>query len=48
MADLIRVIIQKVDTSNRNCDNNSVNENEAITYFSFYFSTLISSFIAFK
>lgn len=46
-ADFIRVMLQKV-TSNRNGDNNSINDNEAITYFPFYFSTFISLFIAFK
>ena len=48
MADFIRVILQEVDTGNRNGDNNSINDNEAVTYFPFYFSTFISSFIAFK
>lgn len=47
-ADFIRVVLQKVDTSKRNGDNNSKNDNEAITYFPFYFSSFISSFIAFK
>lgn len=47
-VDFIEVIPQKVDASNRNGDNNSINDNEAIIYVPFYVSTFVPSFITFK
>lgn len=46
MADFIRVIPQKVDVSNRNDDNNSINDNGPLSIF--LFNTYVFSFIALK